>query len=415
MIKRLRYKFITVSVLALLLVIITVVGSITAASLYRSKQEVNNVLTILVKNEGQLNSNSNLSPDQHPFLSPRQTREGIFQYRFFSAQVTRDGQIISVNDSHIMTVPRSAINDMINRSYSRHRKSGSMAYRRTVYAYQMKYQHGHYTIVFLDQSILMEETHDLMQIGIVLGLIGVILYAFVLVVFSSRAIRPMIIAEKRQREFISNAGHELKTPLAVISANNEMEEMTSGETEWTKSNKQQIARLTRLINNLIALTRLHEQPNMQFSHLDASQLTREACKNFKTVINQNDLKFNYHIQDHVTVYGDQRYFSELVNILLDNANKYCDQPGSVKLSLRQNKRSKTVHLNISNDFAAGKDVDYSKFFDRFYRADTAHHEKGQTGFGIGLSMAQRIVTDFKGKITANYKDGCIHFVVTLKR
>lgn len=129
MIKRLRYKFITVSVLALLLVIITVVGSITAASLYRSKQEVNNVLTILVKNEGQLNSNSNLSPDQRPFLSPRQTREGIFQYRFFSAQVTRDGQIISVNDSHIMTVPRSAINDMINRSYSRHRKSGSMAYR----------------------------------------------------------------------------------------------------------------------------------------------------------------------------------------------------------------------------------------------------------------------------------------------
>lgn len=414
MIKRLRYKFITVSVMALLIVIITVVGSITAASFYRSKQEVNNVLTILVKNEGQLTSNSNLTPSQRPFLSPRQTREGIFQYRFFSAQVSRDGQIMSVNDSHIMTVPRSAINNMISRTYRRHRHAGSMSYRNTLYSYQMKYQHGHYTLVFLDQSILMEETHDLMQIGITLGLIGVILYAVVLVVFSNRAIRPMIVAEQRQREFISNAGHELKTPLAVISANNEMEEMTSGATEWTKSNKEQIARLTRLINNLITLTRLHEQPNMQFSHLDASNITREVCKNFKAVINRNDLKFNYHIQDNVTVYGDQRYFTELVNILLDNANKYCDKPGSVRLSLHRNKRTKAVHLTISNDFAAGKDVDYSKFFDRFYRADTAHHENGKSGFGIGLSMAQRIVSDFKGKINANYKDGRIYFSATLK-
>lgn len=414
MIKRLRYKFIAISTLALLVVVVTIIGSITLVSFYRSRQEVNNVLTILVRNEGQLTANSNLASKQRPFLSPRQTHEGIFQYRFFSAQVDREGDLIEINDSHIMTVPNSAMRRMINLAYKRGRSSGSMVYRDTIYGYQMKFQHGHYTLVFLDQSILMAETHDLMKIGILLGICGVILYAIVLILFSRRAIRPIITAEKRQREFISNAGHELKTPLAVISANNEMEEMTSGESEWTKSNKEQIARLTRLINNLIALTRLNEQPNMQFTHLDASQATKEVCHNFKAVIGRNELKFNYHIKEGLAIYGDQRYYTELVNILLDNANKYCDPHGSIVLRLHEVKRSKSVQLDISNSFAAGKDIDYSKFFDRFYRADTAHQESGKNGFGIGLSMAQRIVSDFKGKINATYKDGRIHFIVTLK-
>lgn len=414
MIKRLRYKFIAISTLALLVVVATIVGSISLASFYRSKQEANNVLNILVRNEGQLTANSNLAANQRPFLSPRQTHEGIFQYRFFSAQVDQDGKILSVNDSHIMTVPRQSINKLIQRAYKRGRSSGSMVYRNTIYGYKMKLQHGHYTIVFLDQSIMLAETHDLMRIGVTLGLLGVILYAIVLILFSQRAIRPIMVAEKRQREFISNAGHELKTPLAVISANNEMEEMLNGESEWTKSNKDQIARLTRLINNLISLTRLNEQPDMQLTHLDASQVTKEVCHNFKAIINQNELKFNYRIQERLQIYGDQRYYTELVNILLDNANKYCDAHGSIILRLHEVKRSKAVQLDISNSFAAGKDVDYSKFFDRFYRADTAHQEEGKTGFGIGLSMAQRIVSDFKGKIKAVYKDGRIHFIVTLK-
>lgn len=412
MLKTVRRKFIAISTLALVIVLVTIIGSISFASFYRSRQEVNSVLTILMKNNGQLQRSANITPQQPGWMQPRQTREGIFQYRFFSSQLDDHGNVMSVNDSHIETVPDSAISALSEMAFQRHRNRGTITYNRTIYAYRMKKVHNHYVAVFLDQSILMAESHALLRIAIIVGIISMMLYTFVLVILSKRAIQPLIIAEKRQREFISNAGHELKTPLTVISANTEMQELTSGETEWTRSNKDQIGRLTRLINNLISLTRLGEQPEMHITPTDISAITVKNCDSFKTVMQQSNLQFKQKIKPKVTATVDTNFYAELVNILLDNANKYCDQNGQVSISLRNNKRGKGATLTVSNSFAKGSDVDYSKFFERFYREDTAHQQKG--GFGIGLSMAQRIVNDFHGRIQAKYSNGQIHFVVTLR-
>jgi signal transduction histidine kinase len=411
MIKTIRRKFILISTLALVVVLVTIIGSISFASFYRSNQEVNNVLSLLVKNGGQIDRGSNVR--QPPtWMQPRQSREGIFQYRFFSSQLDSRGNIMSINDAHIETVPDNAISDLSEVAFHRHRKQGIVRYNQTTYAYRVKKDHGHYLIVFLDKSILMAESQELLKIAVLFGFISMVLYTVVLVVLSNRAIRPLILAERRQREFISNAGHELKTPLTVISANTEMQEITSGETEWTKSNKDQIGRLTRLINNLISLTRLGEQPDLHLEKTDISAITNQTYQSFKNVMKQSGLQLSNHIQPNVNALVDKNFYPELVNILLDNANKYCDQGGEVDVQLHSNKRRHTAVLDISNSYAKGKGIDFSKFFERFYREDTAHQQKG--GFGIGLSMAQRITTDFKGKINAKYSHGKIHFIVTLR-
>lgn len=413
MINHFRKKFMVVSTFALFLVLITIVGSIGSIAYFRSRQEVNNVLTLLVKNDGELSPTvAQRSP--RPFLASRVTRESVFQYRYFSA-LTSKGNVVRINDSHIQTVSPAAIAQLTSRVNRRPKSNGRIHYQGTVYAYQKKNTKDGQLTVFLDETLLMTESREIINVGIALGLISMVLYTIILALFSNRAIGPIIQAEKRQQEFITNAGHELKTPLTVISANTEMQEITNGESEWTKSNKQQVARLTTLINNLISLARMQEQPEMQLTTVDATQVLTSAAENFKSVMAKDQHIFTTAVSDNVQVIANENYLLELVNILLDNANKYCDDGGQVRLSLRLGKYGKTAEIMIGNTFAAGKNVDYEKFFDRFYRGDTAHSNNKKKGFGIGLSMAQQIVKSFDGKLSANYQNGMLFFSIKLKR
>ncbi|MCI1287369.1 MAG: HAMP domain-containing histidine kinase [[Lactobacillus] timonensis] len=409
MIKTLRRKFIVISTVALLLVLVTIIGSISFASFYRNNQEVDSVLDTLVENNGQISRSTNVKQVPSVLTSPQRNRERIFQYRFFSTRVSGNGQITAIDDRQIETVPDNAIKRLSHTAFRQHRNQGTIYYNQTAYAYKKKKINNQTLIVFLDKSILLANSYDLLQIAILIGLVSMLLYTLILVGLSKHAIRPLIIAEKRQREFISNAGHELKTPLAVIAANNEMQELTTGENEWTNSNKDQISRLTRLINNLISLTRLGERPNLNIAKTNISRLTQQASHNFMNVMKQSKLQYQVNIQNNVFAQVDHNYYPELVNILLDNAQKYCDQGGTVSLTLKDQRHPALI---VSNSYAAGADVDYTKFFERFYREDTAHQAKG--GFGIGLSMAKQIVSDFHGQINANYQDGQISFTVTLK-
>ena len=413
MIRHFQKKFIFVSTSALIVVLFTIIGSISSIAYFRSKNEVNEVLTMLVQNNGQLAS-KNIQRQPQNFFGSRFSREGMFQYRYFSANLDRHNQTTAINNQHILTVQPSAIQRLAKRVTKFSRNNGVISYQDVHYAYRIKRSSKNTLVVFLDETLLMSETREILHVSIALGILCLILYTAILIGFSKRAIKPIIQAEQRQREFITNAGHELKTPLTVISANTEMQELTTGEDEWTQSNKEQVTRLTRLINNLISLARMEEQPNVAITDIDASAIAKRVADSFKGVAMQNHHQFRVNIQNDLHIQGDQNHFEELINILLDNANKYCDDDGQIIITLNKNKRSKNVYLTVSNSYADGKDVDYNKFFNRFYRADTSHQIKHQSGFGIGLSMAQRIVSLFHGKIKASYKNGMISFHITLR-
>ncbi len=409
MIQKVRRQFIVIATCALAVVLTTVIGSIIGTSYYQSNQEINEILTLLAKNQGDIPTKT-IKTKATP--TTKSSRESLFQYRYFSATFNSSGKITKVNDNHISTVAVSEIKALA-RQY-RHRVShGHAFYDGTTYAYKRITKNGKTTIVFLDQSLLTARTNQLLQSALILGLASLALYAFLLALFSRQAIGPIIQAEKRQKQFITNAGHELKTPLAIISANNEMMEILNGENEWTESNHQQVNRLTQLINRLISLARLGEQPEMTITKVDASAAIDGVVNNFRTLIEQDGKRLEAHVSPDLSVRADSGYFTELINIFVDNAAKYCDDGGLIKVLWRPNGNGRNATLVVANSYAEGEGVDYNQFFNRFYRNDTSHNQK-KAGFGIGLSMAQSLVKTFKGKLSVHYREGMIYFVVKFK-
>ena len=412
MIQHFRKKFILISTSALLVVIITIIGSISAVTYFQARQEVNSVLAILSDNEGrmparQVPSQSNFFPQQ------RFTRESLSQYRYFSASIPHNGDPIQVDNQHILSVSAATIRQLAQRVEWRNNDHGQVLYNSNVYAYQVRRMGKRTLVVFLDESLMMSRAREIINLGVLLGVVSLVLYTIILVLFSRRAIRPIIEAEQRQKEFITNAGHELKTPLTVISANTEMQELTNGETELTTSTKEQVSRMTKLINYLVSLARLQEQPRMNIIPVDASAVVDRAVAGFKNVAANAGHRFEAAVASAITVMADENYLYELVSILIDNANKYCDPDGTVSVQLATVK--KNAVLTVTNSYAKGAQVNTKRFFERFYRENKARTLSKNAGYGIGLSMAQTIVHNFNGRISAKYAAGRISLVVSLRR
>ena len=236
-------------------------------------------------------------------------------------------------------------------------------------------------------------------ITLLVCMLVVILFVVILRLLSRRAIAPYVENIISQKQFITNASHELKTPLAIISANAEAIEMIDGKSEWTDNILAQVRRSTDLINSMLALARM------------SVKSVRESVSSFQPVVSQKERKLEAEIADGVFVMGDRNLLMELSNILIDNAVKYCDDDGTIHVTLRKKGKSGAV-LSVSNDYQEGAGMDYSRFFRRFYRGDSSHNS-GMEGHGIGLSMAKSITEKMGGSIGAAWKDGIITFTVIL--
>lgn len=342
------------------------------------------------------------------------TLESRYQLRYFSVLLKTDVSIEPVNFQHIASVSFEDSSRMVEKDLDKLRKKGRIYDNGSYYCYKMQEKDdGSWLIVFLDCTQEVNRVNHSQNMGIFFSVMVIIIYGLILAFLSKRIMKPLIDNMERQKQFITNAGHELKTPLAVISANAEVLEMLNGENEWTTSIRSQVKRLTKLVQSLIALARSDEQTRATLTDVDFSAAAKESADSYRPVIEQAGKKFETEIQDSVHVTADPNMLEEVVNILLDNASKYCDEEGLIRLNLEEKKNirgRKEAVLTVSNDFAEGKDVDYSRFFDRFYRQDTSHNNK-KKGFGIGLSMAENLVTTCKGKISASWKEGRIRFQV----
>lgn len=426
MIQRLRRKFTAMATLVLLVVIVTIMAGMIGLSYRRYSLDVDNVLTVLSQNDGQLVSKQGLASAKQQ-LGSRFNVESMFQYRYFSVVVDSHGHSRSVIDNHIWTVNRRQIMTLGRQAVQRARQSptvterllhrdprqGHVKVNQTQYVYRVTpVTNGQKLVVFLDETAIMEDVHDLVRVCLTIGIVCLILFMVVLWFISGIVVRPMAENERRQKQFITNAGHELKTPLAVISANNEMQEMMDGESEWTQSNHVQITRLTQLINRLISIAKLGENPQIDLQPIDISEKTNSIVHSFDAVAKADKKALQVDVSPHMRVNADERCYEELVNILLDNAVKYCDDNGEISLSLHANNK-RQVKLVVGNSYAAGKDENFNHFFERFYREDQSHHHGKKGGFGVGLSMAKNLVAVMKGTIKASWQAGKIYFTVTM--
>lgn len=411
MLRKLRIRFIGIASVAILIVLFSVVGVLNSARYLQTRNEINRILSILTDNNGKFPSLSETSKE----LGSRTSIDSIFQYRYFSVTVNASDEVTLVNTDNISDLTDEQITDYAQTIKESKDESGEFYYQNHTYAYQVSQKDKKTLIVVLDATNQLKDNETLVTLSLWMSGVSFVFFLTIVTILSGKVIEPFVRNYEKQRRFITNAGHELKTPLAIISANNELVELMNGESEWTKSTSDQVKRLTDLINGLVSLARLEEQEHVELvlSDLDFSAIAEDAAEDFKGPVIRDGKKFIMEIQPDIHVKAEEKSLFELVTILVDNANKYCDPEGTVTVRLDSVGRTrKRARLAISNTYREGKNVDYSKFFERFYREDESHNSK-KSGFGIGLSMAESMVKLFKGSISASYKDDAITFTVIL--
>lgn len=222
------------------------------------------------------------------------------------------------------------------------------------------------------------------------------------VLLSRRAIRPMAESYEKQKQFITDAGHEIKTPLTIIDSCTEVIEMEQGESKWTQGIRGQVRRLTALTASLVSLTRMDEaEERLDMQELALTEVVDDALEPFTLLAQSRGLALELALQSDLYLRGNEAALRQLCSILADNAVKYAQKNTTISFRLRQ--KGRRVYLSCENQAEGLTRGSYDRLFDRFYRADASRSQV--QGYGIGLSLARAIVTARGGKISAESPDG----------
>lgn len=421
MIKRLRRKFIIMATIGVLVVLGGALGLINTIAYMRMNQQVMSVLTYIIHNNGAVPQK--IGGDDGSFFSDpswtEETPEFAYQIRFFSVLVNASGYAEKIDIQHIASFSEKEAIDYARTTVAEARENGTkqgfFKKNRASYAYMIKpNDDGSFLIVILDCTRDVAAVASFMRYSLWFGLGCVILYVIILAAMCNVAIRPFVRNMENQKRFITNAGHELKTPIAIISANAEAIEMLNGQSQWTDSILKQVRRLSNLIQDLIMLSKMGErsQVDLVITDVNLSETVHAVADSFQQLAIDAEKTLTTTIADGIHVKGDSKCLYELVNILVDNAVKYCDDKGTIDVSLRRGRLGKGAVVAVTNTYADGANVDYSRFFERFYRGDTSHNSQ-KAGYGIGLSMAEELTKLMGGKIHVSYKAQRITFTVRL--
>ncbi|MGI5988684.1 MAG: sensor histidine kinase [Lachnospiraceae bacterium] len=406
MYKKVRKKFIKVLMAAFLIIMFFLMLGLDLSYIYRLYKTFDTRFNIILASE------QSISDDKRPDVTIY-NMDLKYEIRYFTVTLDSSGNVTDVDVSRVSTADEQEAAEL-----AMEWGTSSESYDRII-----PYDEGYYCLrviktdtgwfnVWLEVTSLMESVHYMFIISFA-AMIAIDLLIFIFLwLYSKKAVAPIMESMEKQKQFITNAGHELKTPLAVISANTEVLEMTYGENEWTQSTMHQVKRLSALVANLIQMARMEEDTDVvTLQDVQASEIVEDASSSFKTVAENQGKKLETDIEKDIVIHTDKAMYTEIANILLDNAVKYCDDGGCIRVKLGKDK--KRACLSVSNDYKDGEGQDYSRFFERFYRADTAHNNNKKSGYGIGLSMARSIVGMLKGEIKVDYKDGRILFQVLL--
>ena len=240
--------------------------------------------------------------------------------------------------------------------------------------------------------------------SLIMALAGYVIVFVIVFILSGKIIQPIAESYEKQKRFITDAGHEIKTPLTIIHANVDILEMELGKNESLSDISQQTKRLRSLTDDLVMLARMEEsEETMQKIDFPVSEVVTEAARPFRTLAIQQGKEFTCTIQPLLTLKGNDKAIEQLVGILLENALKYSPTGGTVAFDLTKQNRSVCLSVfNTANTEIKGEQLNH--VFDRFYRTDFSRNSE-TGGHGIGLSIAQAIVTAHGGKIQAMTQDG----------
>lgn len=397
MIKKLRLKFIAVSMLSILFVLFIIITAINLLNYKQVVQDADAILTLLESNNGVFPKEDKMPKPKGDFdekISP----EAPFDSRYFSVLLNSNGTAASVDTGKIASIDTQEAISYAKQAQAASAKKGFLA----DYRYIKQDTDDGSRIIFLYCEKSLSNFRLFLWISMLISALG-LFTVFILVVFlSKRIIKPVAESYEKQKQFITDAGHEIKTPLTIIDADISILELEQGENEWLSDIQLQTRRLANLTNDLICLSRMEEAKGSLFMiDFPISDVVSETVQSFQGPAKVQGKQFDIQIEPMLTYNGDEKSIRQLVSILLDNALKYSKLHGHISVSLE--KKGSGVQLKVHNTVESISKNSLPYLFDRFYRGDKSRNS-AVGGYGIGLSLAKAIVAAHKGKITAWSKD-----------
>ena len=409
-VKSLRRKFmiITMASLALTLLVLGVV--VYQYYAWASMSRSDSIIEVLYENDGSF-------PPAH---EERRRDVGFaftvnieteFENRYAWAVVNPDNSIRTLNSDHIANKDFSQLYDITEEILASGVERGYYDF----YRYRVFFNDDGTRTVYLLDCLQRQQTKVVLAQGYAAIAAACLVLVFLLLLPLSRRVTRMYERNlERQHRFVTDASHELKTPLAIISANTELTEQLSGETQWTRSTKAQIERLNALARNLIEAARSSESLDIDsLPVINLSELLARDIEDFRPLADMAGKRITANVEENICIRGEAESIDRTASVLLDNAIKHGDDGGEITVELRKTNR-KHVVLRVANPAVRMTEQEIRHLFDRFYRAD-ASRARSTGGYGIGLSAAKDNVERHGGKLTAVKENGKLIITATLPR
>ena len=404
MLKKMRWHFILAAMAAVFIMLAAVVTGINVWNYHttakRADQRIQEIFDFEV---GKGNMSETDSPEPAPpeiFDRPDdRDPEAPYTTRFFIVRLDESEKVTDVSTDFIASVDKEEAEEFARSVLSEKRQQG---YYKD-YRFQVFTDNNDNIVIFLNNAMELHSARNVLLISCLVG-VGCFLIVFLLVlVLSRQAMKPYIRNIERQRRFITDASHEIKTPLTSIGTSVEVIEMEHGQDEWTRNIHRQTEKMSRMVADLVTLSRLDEEnPFLDKVEFSLSDAAWEVAEPFTSLAKAQGKNYSQRIEENLTLCGNPDAARQMISVLLDNALKYSDENGFIRLDVYKD-HGKTK-IEVYNTCVLEDTKNLSRLFERFYRPDDSR--SGRTGgSGIGLSIAQAVAEAYGGKIKVRSKDG----------
>ncbi len=409
MTKKLRRKFILITMISVVCVLAIIITAINIVNYAKVTTYADEVLNVLYENDGRFylyDGDTDFAPDDTQstvggkVLKPFQPTHGMneetpYETRYFTVYYENSQIIADVRN--IAAVSAEQAEALAEQAIESGKSKGYIG----VYRYLVADDGG--MVIFVDCARQTDTADSFLKASLLISAIGIVAVFILVFLLSSYAVKPIAESYEKQKRFITDASHELKTPLTIISANNELIELTAGETQATEAISKQVARMTEMVKNLTALARLDETDNLvRRAEFSMTDMLADISSVFRSAIENGGRSFNENIEPGMTVNGDERLLRQAISIVFENAAKYA----LTQVTLNAAATGRNIIIELSNDADAVAQGNLDRCFERFYRTDEARAST-VTGNGIGLSIAKSAVELHGGTISATGAEGNI--------
>lgn len=400
MFNKVRLKFILISIVSIIVALFLIVGGINVTNFVTTRKANDEIIDSLIENQENIRDETYLFP--WSWTNPIQGEdETPHEIRYFTIRLIDDTYYYDL--SHIVSVNQAKAEEYADTILAKNTSRGTMG------KYRFGVNKGRNVVIVLDIQKKEESLHNFLLISILFSAIGLLLASAVIIFLSGIILKPVKESIEKQKQFITNASHELKTPLTIISANSELIEMQQGPNAYSTSIAKQVDKMNIMVKNLTALSKLTEYEKVETQQVNLTELAGKITASFNTLAKNSNKILHVNVEENLVIKSDSSLLNQFLSIILENAIKY--SKSEIFLNIKKNKNIITIaeKNDVETKF---EDGDLSYFTDRFYRAEEARSDK--SGSGIGLSIANEISTLIKGKLSVFAKDGLYNIQLDLR-